>query len=106
MITPATAPGCAIAPTAGGRYAGGMKKRTKSSITLPPGELRLVTALQARLRVKTKVEVVRRGLQLLKETTDREALREGFRLASLATRPGIAGELRELAPLDLDGLDE
>jgi hypothetical protein len=82
-----------------------MKKRTKSSITLPPGELRLVTTLQARLRIGTKVEVVRRGLQLLKETTDRDALREGFRLASLATRPAMADELRELAPHDLDGLE-
>jgi Arc/MetJ-type ribon-helix-helix transcriptional regulator len=54
-----------------------MKTNTKSSITLPPEELRLVVSLQARLKAKSKVEVVRRGLRLLQETTDRERMREG-----------------------------
>jgi len=58
-----------------------MKTNTKSSITLPPEELRLVVSLQARLKAKSKVEVVRRGLRLLQETTDRESMREAYRRA-------------------------
>ena len=81
-----------------------MNKHTKSSITLPPAELKLVRALQARLRAKTKVEVVRQGLRLLQEATDRETLRAGYRTASLATRDALADELRELEPLAADGL--
>jgi Arc/MetJ-type ribon-helix-helix transcriptional regulator len=73
-----------------------MKTNTKSSITLPPEELRLVVSLQARLKAKSKVEVVRRGLRLLQETTDRERMREAYRRASLATRESLAGELKEL----------
>jgi Arc/MetJ-type ribon-helix-helix transcriptional regulator len=45
-----------------------MKSNAKSSITLPPDELKLVVSLQARLKAKSKVEVVRRGLRLLQET--------------------------------------
>jgi hypothetical protein len=83
-----------------------MKSHTKSSITLPPAELKLVVALQAKLKAKSKVEVVRRGLQLLKETTDRESLREAFRRASLATRESTIEELEELDHLAAEGLDE
>lgn len=88
------------------RYHFGMKSGTKSSITLPPEELRLVLALQARLGAKTKVEVVRRGLRLLKETTDRESLREAYRRASAATRTSLLAELEELDHLAGEGLDE
>jgi Arc/MetJ-type ribon-helix-helix transcriptional regulator len=87
-------------------YLFGMKLNTKSSITLPPEELELVVSLQARLKAKSKVEVVRRGLRLLQETTDRERLREAYRRASLATRESLAKELKELDPLVGDGLDE
>ena len=83
-----------------------MKKHTKSSITLPPAELKLVNALQTKLRAKTKVEVVRRGLRLLHEATDRDALREGYRTASLVTREALAAELSELDPLTADGLTD
>ncbi len=83
-----------------------MKANTKSSITLPANELKLVVALQAKLKAKSKVEVVRRGLRLLEETTDREALREAYRRASLATRKSLARELKELDSLVGDGLDE
>lgn len=83
-----------------------MKKNTKSSITLPSAELKLVTTLQARLRAKSKVEVVRRGLQLLQAATDRKVVREGYRAASLATRNDLADELRELDPLIADGLTD
>ena len=82
-----------------------MKRNTKSSITLPAPELRLVKVLQTRIGARTKVEVVRKGLQLLKETTDRQALRRAFREAS---RNGREATLREIAALDSlvgDGLD-
>ena len=83
-----------------------MKLNTKSSITLPPEELKLVVSLQARLKAKSKVEVVRRGLRLLQETTDRERMHEAYRRASLATRDALVDELKELDPLVGDGLDE
>ena len=83
-----------------------MRSNTKSSITLPPAELKLVVALQARLKAKSKVEVVRRGLQLLKETTDRESLREAYKAASAVTRSSVLGELEELDHLAAEGLDE
>jgi Arc/MetJ-type ribon-helix-helix transcriptional regulator len=82
-----------------------MKTNTKSSITLPPEELKLVLSLQARLKAKSKVEVVRRGLRLLQEVTDRERLREAYRRASLATRGSTSKELRELDRLAGEGLD-
>lgn len=82
-----------------------MKTHTKSSITLPPDELKLVVALQRRLKAKSKVEVVRRGLRLLRDATDRAALREGYRHASLATRGSLAEELRDLDALTAEGLD-
>jgi hypothetical protein len=83
-----------------------MKTNTKSSITLPPEELKLVLKLQARLKAKSKVEVVRRGLRLLQESTDRESLREAYRSASLATRRSLLSELKELDHLASEGLDE
>jgi hypothetical protein len=83
-----------------------MKSNTKSSITLPPEELRMVLALQAKLKAKSKVEVVRRGLRLLSDATEREALREAYRRASRATRASLARELRELDHLSAEGLSE
>ncbi len=69
-----------------------MRSNTKSSITLPPEELRIVLALQAKLKAKSKVEVVRRGLRLLRDVTEREALREAYRKASRATRASLSRE--------------
>lgn len=83
-----------------------MKINTKSSITLPPDELALVVRLKARLKAKSNVEVVRRGLRLLQEATERESLREAYRRASLDTRPSLRKELRELDPLTSEGLGE
>lgn len=83
-----------------------MKSNTKSSVTLPPEELRLIVELQERLGAKSKVEVVRRGLQLLRETTDREALREAYRQASRATRESVKAELEELDHLTGEGLPD
>ncbi len=83
-----------------------MKTNTKSSITLPPEELKLVIALQKKLKAKSKVEVVRRGLKLLQESTDRGSLREAFRRASQATRASLRAELEELDHLSSEGLGE
>ncbi|MCK6461178.1 MAG: hypothetical protein L6Q95_14950 [Planctomycetes bacterium] len=83
-----------------------MRRNTKSSITLPPKELRLVLALKAKLGASSNVEVVRRGLRMLEEVTDRESLRESYRQASLATRKSLAKELPELDHLAGEGLDE
>jgi Arc/MetJ-type ribon-helix-helix transcriptional regulator len=83
-----------------------MKSNTKSSITLPPKELELVLELQTKLEAKSKVEVVRRGLRLLKEMTDRASLRDAYRRASLATRASVSKELDELDHLAAEGLDE
>ncbi len=82
-----------------------MKSNTKSSITLPPEELKLVLSLQTKLKARSKVEVVRRGLRLLEETTNRERLRQAYRQASRATRKALAQELSELDPLVGEGLD-
>ena len=82
-----------------------MKSNTKSSVTLPPSELQLVRALQKQLGAKSKVEVVRRGLRLLREATDRESLREAYRTASRSTRAGLTAELTELDHLSAEGLE-
>ena len=82
-----------------------MKTNTKSSITLPAHELEMVQDLMKSLKAKTKVEVIRRGLTLLKETTDRKSLRAAYRKASDATRPNLQAELDELDVLTDEGLD-
>ena len=81
------------------------RRGTKSSITLPAEELRLVTRLKVRLGLKTNVEVVRKGLRLLREVTDREALRVGYRQASRATKRVTREELDELDHLGNEGLE-
>jgi Arc/MetJ-type ribon-helix-helix transcriptional regulator len=83
-----------------------MKTNTKSSITLPPDELQLVKKLKTRLRLKSNVDVVRTGLRLLKEQTDREELRQAYRQASRATRRTNAAEAQALDEvLVAEGLD-
>ena len=66
----------------------------------------MVLALQVKLKAKSKVEVVRRGLKLLREATEREALREAYRRASRATRASLSQELAELDHLAGEGLSE
>ena len=83
-----------------------MKSNTKSSITLPPAELLLVDGLMRRLGARTKVEVVRRGLKLLQETTDRSALRNAYAQAAKAVRKSTLAELVELDSLSAEGLDD
>jgi len=82
-----------------------MKTNTKSSITLPAEELRLVNELKRRLGAKTKVEVVRRGLYLLRDSTDREVLRRAYGDASARVRVSTRAELEELDHLSGEGLD-
>ena len=83
-----------------------MKSNTKSSITLPPEELALVESLKKRLRAKTKVEVVRRGLYLLRDTVDREALRARYAEASRRVRASTLEEIADLDALADEGLHE
>jgi hypothetical protein len=81
-----------------------MKSNAKSSITLPADELALVVRLQKALGADSKVEVVRRGLRLLDETTQRAALRKAYAVASRATRASLVLELEELDALTAEGL--
>jgi Arc/MetJ-type ribon-helix-helix transcriptional regulator len=82
-----------------------MKSNAKSSITLPASELRLVRSLKARLHAKSNVDVIRRGIRLLQETTDREALRAAFHAAAKAVRPSTLEAIEELDSLAGEGLD-
>lgn len=82
-----------------------MKNNTKSSITLPPSELELVQELMKTLKVSTKVEIIRRGLYLLKETSDKKALRAAFKKATQAISTQTKEELSELDHLSSEGLD-
>ncbi len=83
-----------------------MKQNAKSSITLPSDQLELVKKLKMRLRLKSNVDVVRTGLRLLEERTDREELKKAYRQASKATRRTNGAEARELDDaLVAEGLD-
>lgn len=82
-----------------------MRSNAKSSVTLPAAEIRLVRSLRSRLKLKSNVEVVRRGLRLLQETTERRALKEAYRTASRATRTSTDAELEDLDHLASEGLD-
>lgn len=73
---------------------------------MPAEELRLVNGLMKRLGARSKVEVVRRGLVLLKETTDRTALREAYARAAKSVRKSTIIELAELDALSGEGLDD
>ena len=86
-------------------YYNSMKYNTKSSITLPPSELALVEELRGRLGAKSKVDVIRRGLMKLKESTDRDLLRTAYASAAGAVRESTLKELAELDPLTPEGLD-
>jgi hypothetical protein len=83
-----------------------MKSNTKSSITLPAEELALVLRLKRKLGAKTNVEVMRRGLHLLRDSVDREELRARYRDASQAVRRSTLEEIAELDPLASEGLDD
>ena len=81
-----------------------MKNNTKSSVTLPPKELMLVIELQKFLGAKSKVDVIRQGLQKLKETLDRDTLRAQYSSAAKSLRQDTKEELKELDGLSSEGL--
>ncbi len=81
-----------------------MKDSSGSRITLTARDLKLVVALQKKLRARSRVEVVTRGLQMLRDATERVELRDGYRKASRATRKSLAAELVELDTLSVEGL--
>ncbi len=81
-----------------------MKNNTKSSITLPASELELVMELMKTLKAKSKVDVIRKGLTLLKESIDRKSLRDSFKRASEASRKNYISEMDELDALIDDGI--
>lgn len=82
-----------------------MKSNTKSSITLPPRELALVENLRRRLGVKTKVEVVRRGLRLVAEAVERDALRRAYSEAAAKVRGAAREESDALDHLAGEGIE-
>ncbi len=77
-----------------------------AGVTLLAADLKLVAALQAKLKAKSKIAVVRCGLRLLKKSTDRASLRDAYRSASRATRASLGHELTELDHLTSERLDE
>ena len=83
-----------------------MKSNTKSSITLPPEEFELVLELKAATNAKSNVEVVRRGLRLLQEVTNRESLRQAYKRDSAAVRDSLGREIDELDSLAGEGLED
>lgn len=86
------------------RYYFSMKTNTKSSVTLPASELKLVNGLMKKLGAKSKVEVIRRGLELLSARTEREILRQLFKDAARQVHPNRL-ETEELDHLAGEGLD-
>lgn len=85
------------------------KKTLKSSITLPPAELEIVNELMKKLEAKSKVEVIRRGLFLLRDKYEREHLQEEYRKASelvkTSSDSGLSNVLFDLSDLEDDGED-
>ena len=83
-----------------------MTNNTKSSITLPHAEVVVVDLLKKRLKLKSRVSVIRKALAQLKENSEREALREQFRKASRNVTSRNTQEMRDLDLLSSDALDE
>ena len=71
-----------------------MKNNTRSSITLPAPELELVKSLMKALKAQSKIEIIRRGLYLLKESIDRTTLRNAYKTASEATRKKFTAKIK------------
>ena len=83
-----------------------MKNNTnKSSITLPPAELAIVNTLMKKLKAKSKVEIIRKGLLLLQELHDSLLLKEQFKKASSIVRKTNKQDMKDLDNLSLEGLE-
>ena len=87
------------------RYYKSMKKNPKSSITLPPRELEMVEKLVKSLGARSKVDVIRRGLYLLKSQSDRDALKLAYAEASRSARKSLRAETEELDDLSGEGIE-
>lgn len=83
-----------------------MKYNIKSSITLPGDELELVERLKKQLKAKSKVEVVRQGLYLLRDSVDRQAMQAQYARASKQVRESTLAEIGELDKLAAEGLED
>ena len=83
-----------------------MNLHAKSSFTLPSDEVALVARLKARLRAKSNVDVIRRALRLLDESSTRDVLQRQYREAALAVRDGTLLEVEALDHLSDEGLRE
>lgn len=79
--------------------------REKSSVTLAPSELVLLGDLKKRLGFKKNVEVIRAGLKLLKEQSDRTVLRKAFADAARKVRGSTKQALEDLEHLSGEGLE-
>lgn len=83
-----------------------MKKNVaiKSSFTLPPQEVALVTRLKRRLRLASNTAVVRQALHDLQKKLDRDELKRQFVEASHLVREVNREDMRELDQLANEGL--
>ena len=82
-----------------------MKKNTKSSITLPAKELELVEGLVKSLGAKSKVDVIRQGLYLLKNQSDRIALKAAYAEAARKAGGSLRAEIEDLDHLSSEGIE-
>ncbi len=76
----------------------------KSSFTLPPQEVALVTRLKKQLELKSNVAVIRRALQELESKVARHRLRASFHEASLKVRESNAADMEALDQLSGEGI--
>lgn len=85
-----------------------MKKMVlvKSSFTLPPAEVSLVTRLKRQLHLASNTAVVRRALSDLEKKIEREELRRQFRAAVQVVRPSSEEEIHEMDHLVNEGLGD
>ena len=81
-----------------------MSQSPNASMTLSPGDLKMVRLLRGRLRLRSDVDVIRRALRLLRGTTDRdEAYRTGSRVTRRSTDEAIRSlDLGIVPPLTLE----
>jgi hypothetical protein len=79
--------------------------KLKSSLTLPPAEFKRILTLKKQLNAKSNVDVVRKALQALQETLDRNLLLKSYQEASLATRKINKKDMLELDSLAGENLE-
>lgn len=83
-----------------------VKTKVKSSVTLMPTEIDEIHSLMEQVGATSKVEVIRKGLKLLRESVDRESMREQFKLAAEKVKNSTSQELEDLDDLSNEGLEE